>query len=278
MDGNPRPKRTPRGSRSIVGPCFPAYTSNHGSLSGGGAEVLRRVYGAGGHSITMTNPAQPGLVFVYSTIQDRSRPISPTRASTAESISASIRSRERVSGAKSATAVVQGEPAQGESIRNSERAAATTKVTRRDCAPGLRYVDQDEIGLGSRTRSKTMCLPSGEMSKSFVVAGARKRVSWRVAAVARSSSQKSWPGDRPLQIDEPLPSGRKRYPAPSAGHARIGGRVTARAVGAHRQQRRSVCSNGPEYTISVPSGDTPGSERRTGDEALPAAPPSIGNP
>jgi hypothetical protein len=28
--------------------------------------VLRRLYGAGGHAITITNPALPGLVFHYS--------------------------------------------------------------------------------------------------------------------------------------------------------------------------------------------------------------------
>jgi hypothetical protein len=50
----------------IAAPCFPAYTSNHGSLSGGGAEVLRRVYGAGGHSIVMTNPNFPTIAYTYS--------------------------------------------------------------------------------------------------------------------------------------------------------------------------------------------------------------------
>jgi hypothetical protein len=50
----------------IVAPCFPSYVSNHASGSYGGAEVLRRLYGAGGHSITLSNPAFPGIVFQYS--------------------------------------------------------------------------------------------------------------------------------------------------------------------------------------------------------------------
>src|SRR5690349_4270644 len=37
----------------ILTPCFPSYPSNHGSGTGGGVEVLRRLYGEGGHSITI---------------------------------------------------------------------------------------------------------------------------------------------------------------------------------------------------------------------------------
>jgi hypothetical protein len=49
----------------ILTPCFPSYGSNHASGSYSGAEVLRRLYGAGGHSITMSNPAIPGIVLQY---------------------------------------------------------------------------------------------------------------------------------------------------------------------------------------------------------------------
>jgi len=45
----------------------PSYPSNHGSGSGGGAEVLRRLYGEAGHSITVSNPAIPGIVLYYTT-------------------------------------------------------------------------------------------------------------------------------------------------------------------------------------------------------------------
>jgi len=49
----------------ILTPCFPSYPSNHASGSEGAAEILRRVYGAGGHAITMANPAVPGVTFHY---------------------------------------------------------------------------------------------------------------------------------------------------------------------------------------------------------------------
>jgi len=78
-DGNSKTEADVTWEPYIVAPCFPAYTSNHGSLSGGGAEILRRVYGAGGHSITMTHPNIPGLVFVYSTFHDITADISDAR-------------------------------------------------------------------------------------------------------------------------------------------------------------------------------------------------------
>ena len=66
LDGNPGTDADATWEPFITAPCFPAYTSNHGSLSGGGAEVLRRIYGAGGHSIVMTNPSFPTLTYNYS--------------------------------------------------------------------------------------------------------------------------------------------------------------------------------------------------------------------
>jgi len=45
----------------ITTPCFPSYPSNHASGSNGGAEVLRRMYGGGGHAITMSNPNVPSI-------------------------------------------------------------------------------------------------------------------------------------------------------------------------------------------------------------------------
>ena len=53
----------------IVTPCFPSYPSNHASGSGSAAEMLRRLYGAGGHRITIANPAVPGLTFQYTTFK-----------------------------------------------------------------------------------------------------------------------------------------------------------------------------------------------------------------
>ena len=53
----------------IVTPCFPSYPSNHASGSGSAAEILRRVYGAGGHDMTIANPAVPDVVLQYTTFK-----------------------------------------------------------------------------------------------------------------------------------------------------------------------------------------------------------------
>jgi hypothetical protein len=63
----------------ILTPCFPSYPSNHGSGSNSGAEILRRVFGAGGHAITMANPAVPGLTFQYSSFSQITDDISDAR-------------------------------------------------------------------------------------------------------------------------------------------------------------------------------------------------------
>jgi hypothetical protein len=67
IDENPKTEAEQGWEPFITAPCFPAYTSNHASLSGAGAEVLRRVYGEGGHAITISNPAVQGLTYNYLT-------------------------------------------------------------------------------------------------------------------------------------------------------------------------------------------------------------------
>jgi len=79
VDGNAKTDADPLWEPLIVAPCFPAYTSNHGSLSNGGAEVLRRLYGAGGHAITISNPAFPALVYHYSELKQIGDDISDAR-------------------------------------------------------------------------------------------------------------------------------------------------------------------------------------------------------
>ena len=65
LDGNAKTDADLTFVPYIVTPCFPSYPSNHASGSNSAAEILRRVYGAGGHAITMANPAVPGLTFHY---------------------------------------------------------------------------------------------------------------------------------------------------------------------------------------------------------------------
>lgn len=54
----------------IATPCFPSYPSNHASGTSSGAEVLRRLYGAGGHSIRLSNPAVPGITLQYTSFNE----------------------------------------------------------------------------------------------------------------------------------------------------------------------------------------------------------------
>ena len=67
-DGNARTDPDPGFLPFVLTPCFPSYPSNHASGSGAGAEVLRRLYGAGGHDITLTTPTLPTIVLHYTTL------------------------------------------------------------------------------------------------------------------------------------------------------------------------------------------------------------------
>jgi len=78
-DGNPKTDPNPSFVPFITTPCFPSYPSNHGSGSGGGAEILRRVYGEAGHSITLTNPSVPNIVLQYTSFKQITDDISDAR-------------------------------------------------------------------------------------------------------------------------------------------------------------------------------------------------------
>jgi hypothetical protein len=54
-DNNPKTEADPGFTPFVVTPCFPSYPSNHATGSNAAAEIMRRVYGAAGHSITLTN-------------------------------------------------------------------------------------------------------------------------------------------------------------------------------------------------------------------------------
>ena len=78
-DGNPKTEPEPKFLPFIVTPCFPSYPSNHGSASNGAAEVMRRLYGEAGHSITLSNPAVPNIVLQYSSFKEITDDISDAR-------------------------------------------------------------------------------------------------------------------------------------------------------------------------------------------------------
>jgi hypothetical protein len=78
-DGNRRPDPDPSYVPFILTPCFPSYPSNHGSASNAAAEVLRRLYGEAGHSMTITNAAVPTIVFQYTSFKEITDDISDAR-------------------------------------------------------------------------------------------------------------------------------------------------------------------------------------------------------
>lgn len=78
-DGNPKTSADPTFVPFVTTPCFPSYPSNHGSAANGAAEILKRIYGEGGHSITLSNPAAPNIVLQYTTFKQITDDISDAR-------------------------------------------------------------------------------------------------------------------------------------------------------------------------------------------------------
>jgi PAP2 superfamily len=78
-DGNPNTVGDPNWAPFITTPCFPSYPSNHGSAANGAAAVMRRLYGEGGHSITLTNPAVPNITLQYTSFKQITDDISDAR-------------------------------------------------------------------------------------------------------------------------------------------------------------------------------------------------------
>ena len=78
-DGNSKTEPNAQYKPYILTPCFPSYPSNHASGTGAGAEMLRRLYGADGHSIDMSNPAVPGLSFHYSGFREIANDVDDAR-------------------------------------------------------------------------------------------------------------------------------------------------------------------------------------------------------
>ena len=78
-DGNRKTDPDPNWVPFIPAPCFPSYPSAHGTLSGAGAEVMRRLYGEAGHAITLSNPAVPTIVLHYGSFKQITDDISDAR-------------------------------------------------------------------------------------------------------------------------------------------------------------------------------------------------------
>ena len=69
MDGNPRTDPDITFMPFIITPCFPSYPSNHAAGINSGAEVLRRIYGGGGHAITISSPFVPNVALQYTRLK-----------------------------------------------------------------------------------------------------------------------------------------------------------------------------------------------------------------
>jgi hypothetical protein len=66
IDGNRRTDADPGFMPFIPSPCFPSYPSGHASTSYAAREVLERLFGLKGHSITVSSPNAPGVTLKYS--------------------------------------------------------------------------------------------------------------------------------------------------------------------------------------------------------------------
>jgi PAP2 superfamily protein len=78
-DGNPKTDPDPSFVPFVTTPCFPSYPSNHGSAANSAAEVLRHIYGEGGHSMTLSNSTVPDIVLQYTTFEQITDDISDAR-------------------------------------------------------------------------------------------------------------------------------------------------------------------------------------------------------
>jgi hypothetical protein len=78
-DGNSKTQADSGYESFILTPCFPSYPSNHGSATTAAAEVLKRIWGEAGHSITLFNPAIPNIVLRYSTFKEITDDVSDAR-------------------------------------------------------------------------------------------------------------------------------------------------------------------------------------------------------
>src|SRR5688572_3721959 len=80
-DGNSKTEGDVNFATFLATPCFPSYPSNHASGSNGAAETMRRIYGAAGHSITMsaTIPVIGATTLTYSSLKQITNDVDDAR-------------------------------------------------------------------------------------------------------------------------------------------------------------------------------------------------------
>jgi hypothetical protein len=78
-DGNDKTEPADSYVPFIATPCFPSYPSGHASTSYAAREVLERSFGRREHAITVSSPAEPGIVVKYTRIKDITSDIDDAR-------------------------------------------------------------------------------------------------------------------------------------------------------------------------------------------------------
>ena len=81
-DGNPLTDGDVNWTPFVTTPSFPGYASAHAAGSGAARKVCELLFGAGGHSITLTNPSVPAtkdIVLHYATFHDITQDVDDAR-------------------------------------------------------------------------------------------------------------------------------------------------------------------------------------------------------
>jgi hypothetical protein len=68
-DGNSKTMQVPGFVPLISTPCFPSYPSAHATSGNAARVVLEQLFGAAGHSVTLTNPLVPDVILVYTILR-----------------------------------------------------------------------------------------------------------------------------------------------------------------------------------------------------------------
>ena len=78
-DGNPNTEADANWTPFVTTPPFPGYASAHAAGCGAARKVSELLFGAGGHTITLSNAALPGVVLNYTTFHDITQDVDDAR-------------------------------------------------------------------------------------------------------------------------------------------------------------------------------------------------------
>lgn len=65
VDGNPKTDPDPLWTTFIGTPCFPSYPSAHASASYAARTIAEKIFGSGGHGITLSHSVIPDVILHY---------------------------------------------------------------------------------------------------------------------------------------------------------------------------------------------------------------------